>query len=64
MELTVSRLSGTEDLNLRITDTGKGIAPEDLPHVFSPFYQSKYTAGDGQPGTGLGLSLVHELVKR
>ena len=63
MELTVSRLSGSEELNLRVADTGKGIPPEDLPNVFSPFYQSKYTADDGQPGTGLGLSLVHELVK-
>ncbi len=63
VELTVSRLSGSEELNLRVADTGKGIAPEDLPNVFSPFYQSKYTADDGQPGTGLGLSLVHELVK-
>ena len=63
VELTVSRLSGSEELNLRVADTGKGIPPEDLPNIFSPFYQSKYIADDGQPGTGLGLSLVHELVK-
>jgi signal transduction histidine kinase/DNA-binding response OmpR family regulator len=48
---------------MRITDTGKGIPEEDLPHVFSPFYQSKNTTEDGQQGTGLGLSLVNELVK-
>ena len=42
---------------------GKVFHPEDLPNIFSPFYQSKYIADDGQPGTGLGLSLVHELVK-
>ena len=63
VELSVSRLAGCEELDLRIADTGKGIPPEDLPNIFSPFYQSKYTADDGQPGTGLGLSLVHELVK-
>ncbi|HET6541290.1 MAG TPA: ATP-binding protein, partial [Chryseolinea sp.] len=63
VELTVSTLSGSEELNLRVADTGKGIPPEDLPNIFSPFFQSKYTADDGQPGTGLGLSLVHELVK-
>jgi DNA-binding response OmpR family regulator len=63
VELSVNRLTGCEELDLRIADTGKGIPPEDLPNIFSPFYQSKYTADDGQPGTGLGLSLVHELVK-
>ena len=63
VELTVNVLSGSEGLNIRVADTGKGIPPEDLPNVFSPFYQSKYTADDGQPGTGLGLSLVNELVK-
>jgi DNA-binding response OmpR family regulator/nitrogen-specific signal transduction histidine kinase len=63
VELSVCNVSACEELNLRVTDTGKGIAPEDLPNIFSPFYQSKYTADDGQPGTGLGLSLVHELVK-
>jgi signal transduction histidine kinase/DNA-binding response OmpR family regulator len=52
----------SNDILIKISDTGKGIAKEELPHVFSPFYQSKNTADDGQPGTGLGLSLVKELV--
>jgi signal transduction histidine kinase/DNA-binding response OmpR family regulator len=47
---------------IKISDTGKGISKEDLPLVFSPFYQSKNAAEDGQPGTGLGLALVKELV--
>lgn len=63
VELSVNRLWGAGELNIRIADTGKGIPPEELPHIFSPFYRSKYTADDGQPGTGLGLSLVYELVK-
>jgi signal transduction histidine kinase/DNA-binding response OmpR family regulator len=52
----------SNDVLIKISDTGKGISKEELPHVFSPFYQSRNTADDGQPGTGLGLSLVKELV--
>jgi signal transduction histidine kinase len=37
-----------------VSDTGRGIAPEHLPHVFRPFWQS----GNGGPRSGLGLGLV------
>ena len=63
VELSVNRLSGFGDLTIRIADTGKGIPPEDLTYIFSPFYQSKYATDDDHPGTGLGLSLTQELVK-
>ncbi len=45
---------------VRVFDTGIGIAPDDLPHIFERFYrvQSQSTI----PGTGLGLSIVRELV--
>jgi DNA-binding response OmpR family regulator len=48
---------------MRISDTGKGIPEEDQPYIFSPFYQSKHTLDDGQPGTGLGLALADEMLK-
>ena len=40
-----------------MSDTGAGIAADDLPHVFEPFFSTK------PEGTGLGLSLVHRIVQ-
>ncbi len=45
-------------MELRISDTGKGIAPEQLPKIFDPFYTTKAR------GTGLGLSIVHTIVEK
>ena len=40
-----------------VSDTGRGISPQNLPNIFRPFYTTK---GDG---TGLGLSLAHRIVE-
>ena len=45
---------------LRVSDTGCGIAPEDLPHVFRRFWRAD--ASRSLPGNGLGLALVKALV--
>ncbi len=46
---------------LRVSDTGKGIHPDDLPHIFNRFYQSKQPNAPTQGGTGIGLALCREL---
>lgn len=61
--LSIATSPDNGELNISISDTGKGIPAEEQEHIFSPFYQSKNTMDDGQVGTGLGLSLVSELVK-
>jgi two-component system sensor histidine kinase BaeS len=45
---------------LTISDSGPGISPDVLPHVFERFYRAKSTAG--RQGTGIGLAVVAELV--
>lgn len=44
----------SQSFTITVSDTGKGIAKEDLPHLFDRFYQAKDSVG----GTGIGLSLV------
>ena len=43
---------------VKVGDTGRGIAPADLPHVFERFYRSGTVSGTEQEGAGLGLSIV------
>ncbi|MDX2154408.1 MAG: ATP-binding protein [Bryobacteraceae bacterium] len=47
---------------LTVTDTGAGIAPEHLPHLFERFHRVRETHGRTDEGTGIGLALVRELV--
>jgi signal transduction histidine kinase len=46
-------------LRLRVTDTGHGIKPEQLPRIFDPFFTTKAQRTD----TGIGLSIVHKIVE-
>lgn len=49
-------------IEICIQDTGRGIAPEDLPHIYERFYRSEKAHSDDIPGTGLGLALVKSIV--
>ncbi|HZS77096.1 MAG TPA: ATP-binding protein [Ktedonobacteraceae bacterium] len=58
----ILRRSGNT-VELAVQDTGVGIPEEELPHMFERFHRVKGTAGRTIEGTGIGLSLVQELVK-
>lgn len=60
------RLSLTCDRNqaqLTVADTGSGISPTDLPHIFERFYRVKGATLDSKRGTGLGLAIVKWIVE-
>lgn len=48
---------------VRVSDTGDGIPPEELPHIFDKFYQVQLGRQAKAKGTGLGLSIVKSLVE-
>jgi PAS domain S-box-containing protein len=56
---------GTADghLHVDVTDSGNGIAPEHLPHVFNPFWQAEQPATRRAGGAGLGLSVARRTAR-
>ena len=62
-EITVSVEGRPEEAVVRIRDTGIGIAPEMLPHVFDMFTQAERTLDRAEGGMGVGLTLSRRLVE-
>ncbi len=54
-----TRNRDTETITFEISDNGSGIAEEDIPHIFEPFFSTKQNAS----GIGLGLSIVHGIIQ-
>ncbi|MDO9208604.1 MAG: EAL domain-containing protein [Sulfuricurvum sp.] len=61
--ITISTRSENGKAVLRVQDTGIGIPEEALPKLFDRFYRVENAYGRSYEGTGIGLSLVQELVK-
>ena len=57
--LRLSRDDGV--LSLSVEDRGPGIAEEDLPHVFEPFYRAPEVRKAGKTGHGLGLAVARRI---
>src|SRR3989338_404591 len=55
--VTLSTSEDTDNVYIKVSDTGPGIAPEILPKIFDPFFSTKKT------GSGLGLSVSYNIIK-
>jgi two-component system, NtrC family, sensor kinase len=60
LTVTAEKQGNEGDVAIKISDTGMGIAEEDIPHIFEPFFTRKK---EGK-GVGLGLSIVYGIIER
>jgi two-component system NtrC family sensor kinase len=59
-EIVLKTSNPDEDhIKIEISDNGVGISPEDIPHIFEPFFSAKQRTS----GIGLGLAIVHGIVQ-
>lgn len=62
-EITLTAETSGNTLVVRVRDTGAGIAPAELPHVFDLFFQVDQGLAHANGGLGIGLTMVRELVR-
>ena len=60
--VTVRVARSGEQVQVQVADTGSGIAPDDLPHVFDRFYRGEKGRSRRGGGAGLGLAIARQLV--
>jgi len=60
--ITVEAQGEEGGVEISVTDTGRGISPEVLPHIFEPFYQSPEHEQQVASGAGLGLHIVQRFL--
>ncbi|MFM5979635.1 MAG: sensor histidine kinase [Sphaerospermopsis kisseleviana] len=62
-KISVETYRENEQVKVTITNTGKGIASEHLPHLFERFYRAESDRSRYTGGSGLGLAIAHEIVR-
>ncbi len=64
LTLDVRENARTQMAEIRVTDSGVGIPPEQLRLIFEPFYTTKEPDEHGHGGTGLGLSVCRQIIEQ
>jgi len=62
-QISFSASQAGDWVEIRVQDTGVGIAPQHLPHIFERFYRVNHQTGDDQRGSGLGLSIAKDMIE-
>jgi two-component system sensor histidine kinase HydH len=57
LSVTLKNTLENDGIEIRVSDTGKGISKDDLAHIFDPYFTTKAS------GTGLGLAIVHNIIE-
>ncbi len=61
--ITIDVTATSDQVRVQVIDTGEGIPPEDLPHVFDRFYRGDRSRARSSGGSGLGLAITKSLVE-
>ncbi|HET9313948.1 MAG TPA: ATP-binding protein, partial [Vicinamibacteria bacterium] len=56
-------ITGAREVWVAVEDRGPGVAPDELPRIFEPFYRGRDATARQIAGSGLGLSLVRRIVE-
>ena len=62
-EIRLTATAGPHHVSLAVADTGEGIPPEDLPHLFERFHRVDKSRSRSSGGAGLGLAISKAIVE-
>ena len=64
VNLSIERVGSGQSAVVEVRDTGAGISPDDLPHVFERFYRAAKDRSRNTGGAGLGLSIARWIAEK
>ena len=63
-KVIVNATVNNDRLYIRVSDNGRGIAEEDLPHIFNPTFRSPEASISRKQGSGLGLAIIKHIIEQ